>query len=74
MQRLEVSGAVRHVYIYMSLGVKWLRAGAGVQFSSTLSECNNGNRNVTISYLKCNIKVCNCLDYLGRASLALLVR
>jgi hypothetical protein len=24
MQRLEVSGAVRHIYTYMSLGVKWL--------------------------------------------------
>jgi hypothetical protein len=24
MQRLEVSGAVRHIYIYMSLGVKGL--------------------------------------------------
>jgi hypothetical protein len=25
MERLEVSGAVRHIYIYMSLGVKGLK-------------------------------------------------
>jgi hypothetical protein len=39
MQRLEVSGAVQHIYIYMSLGVKGLivRKGDEVYVAITLS-------------------------------------
>ena len=35
MQRLEVSAAVRHIYIYMSLGFKRLICGNKITLSST---------------------------------------
>jgi len=40
MQRLEVSCAVRHIYIYMSLGVKGLKKRCG-RMDWISFECRN---------------------------------